>query len=153
MSLVNELNILHYPKYDLVDEASIDDHLSAVVILSDGDDNKHTQIKVAPFNSSNVDKQLLSFKDRVQYYKKVVRGKRGAAVETTSENVSVVTALITNYFDAADGFDDEYAEYLDGLQNKPITGYESNPIVFFEDHFLNLPEDELNKFNIGLYGV
>lgn len=151
--LLKPLEVLHYAKMIDVDEQAILDSNSPLVVIHfmTDNENKHLQVRVLPFNSNNVEKEELPFSERMQYYKKEIRNfvKSTTTYESIPES-DILATIIEDYFTEEDGFDDEFAEFMDGWNTTPITGYEDNMMGFFIDNYLGLSINELNEFALGM---
>lgn len=151
---LNPLRILHYNIEADINDVAVNDAFDPLigVFSSETYGGKHLQIRVMPFNDANQDKIVLPFADKLQYYRKEIRTglKEPSTLQQISEDSNVLASLVSAYFDAEDGFDDEFAEFMDGWNNKPITGYEGNLIGFFSGHYLGLPSEALTSLQTGL---
>ena len=142
--------ILHYRKFELLNETEINAHSDSIVVISSNADRKHEQIRVVPFNTSNEDKGSLSFADKLQYFKREIRNSRGSDVTIQKENLAVVVQTLADFFTGKDGLDDEYDDFITGFNGKTYTGYENNLNGFFGDNFVDLSEDTYTDLNEGL---
>jgi len=163
---VKQLNVIHYDKLFQANEAVIASAQQPLVIIADfeTDDesatgaaiihNKHVQIRVLPFKYEHVEKEVLPFKEKVKFFKKEVRNvlNTPAEVVVVPEDVDVIAEVVVDFFDDVDGFTDEFAEFMDGFNNKPLTGYENNIIGFFSDNYVGLTQHELDEFILGING-
>lgn len=154
INLLAEQKIFHYNKMATIDEATINNEPDSIVIIAENAQHKHEQIRVLPFNAANVDKNALSFADKVQYFKKEVRPLRGDEganpVVVVPENLAIVTTTITSFFTPEDGLDDEFALFVDGFTNKPESGYGANIDGFFTDIFVDISEGTIAELESGL---
>lgn len=150
---IKPLDVLHYAKLIDVDENAILNANSPLVVIQflTDDNNKHMQVRVLPFNSSNTDKEVLTFAERLPYYKKEIRNmRRDVPSYEEIPQSEIIATIVTNYFTPEDGFSDEFADFMDGWNTKPVTGYESNLMGFFTDNYLGLSINELNEFALGM---
>jgi len=150
---LKSLDVLHYKRLEDINEDAINNSSSPLVVIQymDDYDNKHFQIRVRPFNKDHTEKEALPFENRLVYYKRELRNvfKTPPSYELLPES-DFLASLVTNYFTAEDGFEDEFAEFMLGWNTKPYTGYENNMMGFFEDHYLGLTMYELNEFALGM---
>lgn len=154
----NEQHILHYRNMSKVNETVVNDLIEPLVILKSDENNQHVQIKVTPFNHNNTDKRVLSFSEKAQYFKKQIRcsilGNAPVVSEDVAPNTNITLVHLINYFDLSDGIAQEYAEFLDGLNNGGDTqGFDNDIIGFYGTYFLDLKSDSLVEFTNAINGV
>lgn len=156
---IQPLTILHYGKEVLANDTEIANANNPLVVISDavGYDHKHLQVRILPFDEAYVANETLAFTAKVQYMPKTLRKLNvfegdSASIFQTIPKDEIVADLITDFFTAEDGFDDEFAEFLNGWNTKPVTGYENNLTGFFTNHYLGLSQTESDQFNLGMAG-
>jgi hypothetical protein len=150
LDLNDTQNILHYSKFELVNETEINAYPDSIVVISSNTEHKHEQIRVLPFNEFNTDKEVLSFSAKLQYFKKEIRNNRGNVVNVTPENLAVVTQNLYSFFTGTDGLEDEYADFLLGFDTRPFAAQENNLQAFFGKYYIDLSAEVISDLNEGL---
>jgi len=138
-----------------IDEGTIASMIEPLVIIKANEENQHVQIKVTPFNHTNTDKEILSFADKIQYYRTKVRqsilGESDVTDSDVAANTTVTMLHIIDYYDLIDGISDEFNEFVDGLNNGGDTGGFDNDITgFFGKYFLDLNTDSLAELTAAI---
>jgi hypothetical protein len=147
-------DIIHYQNQTKVNTAQIAQKPSPIVVIAEAMsfNKRHLQARVLPFTADHADKETLSFVEKLAFFPKVLRNSLPEhptfmqAVEKGPE----ITTLVTGYFNQNDGYADELAEFMDGWNNKPVTGYETNMMGFFTSMFVPIASSEISEFNAGL---
>lgn len=147
--ILDEQNIFHYGKLDLVDDAILNTYSDALVILQSNTERKHEQIRILPFNAANTDKESLPFVEKRNFFNRVTFGK-GDTKEITPENFTVLATHVTDFFTPRNGLADEIADFNDGFNNGMVTGFENNYVGFFSSHFVDLDKATLSDLRTGL---
>lgn len=151
LSLHSIRHIIHCAKLESLDEATLDEYIDAIVVLSANAEKKHEQIRVVPFNIDNADKKTLPFAEKLQFFKREVRNLRGGGdeVAVAAEDTSVIN-VVPSFFTGNDGLTDEYNDFVVGFNTKPITGYENDFLGFFGDNFIAIDPETLPELISGL---
>lgn len=147
--ILDEQNIFHYGKLDLVDDTTLNAYSDALVILQSNTERKHEQIRVLPFNTANTDKELLPFTEKRNFFNRVTFGK-GDTKEITPENFTVLATHVSDFFTPKNGLADEIVEFNDGFNNGMVTGFENNYTGFFGAHFVDLDKETMVDLRTGL---
>lgn len=150
--------IIHFSNQERVKAApgqtQINNAVSPMIVIAEAIDynKRHVQIRVLPFDGDHADKEALPFMEKVALFPKEIRNAKPeepTVKQVVAKDPSVAT-LITNFFDQTDGYADELAEFMDGWNNMPVTGYEANMPSFFSNLFVPLASADLSEFNVGL---
>lgn len=147
-------DVIHYKNEAKVSPVQIATKQSPIVIIGESKSNngKHVQTRVLPFTDANADKEALTFVEKMAFYPKVIRNNHPEQPSVKQEVAAapVVAALISNYFNQDDGYADEFAEFMDGWNNKPVTGFENNLMGFFTEQYVKISSSEISEFSTGL---
>lgn len=151
---IPERSILHYLSIDHVNDAEIKAKtVEGPLVVLHINEGKHLQVKISPFNAGNKNKESLSFKDRLQYYRKTERSlasKQSFKNNFASDPTAVAEFIATYFSNISHGFETEYNDFVDGFNNMPVTGFEGDLLGFFGSYYLNWTEDSLDELSTGI---
>lgn len=147
-------DIIHYENEAKINATQVASKPAPTIVIANAANfgKQHAQVKVLPFTDDNADKETLPLIQKLAFFPRVLRN-------TTPEKPTVkqeiaahtsVAQLVTGFFNPNDGYADEFAEFMDGFNNKPVTGYETNLMGFFGSRFVPLASAELSEFNAGV---
>jgi hypothetical protein len=147
-------NIIHYKNESLINETQVAAKVDPLLVIAEAAimGKKHAQIRVLPFNGDNAANESLPMVEKIKLYPHELRNlkpEQPTFKQVVAPHASVAQ-LITGFFNQNDGYADEFAEFMDGWNNKPVTGYENNTMGFFTNIFVSLSSAELSEFNAGL---
>lgn len=147
-------DIIHYENQAKIDAAQVAAKPAPTIVIANAANfgKQHAQIKVLPFTSEHTDKESLPFIEKLAFFPKVLRNATPEQPSVKQEIAAAasVAQFITGFFNPNDGYADEFAEFMDGFNNKPSTGYEDNLMGFFGSRFVPLSSNELSEFNAGV---
>jgi|SaaInlStandDraft_4_1057021.scaffolds.fasta_scaffold15299_3 hypothetical protein len=142
--------IHHFRTIDTVNE----DYFTTfdpVVVVKSNDDGNHVQIKIVPFNANNGNKRNLSFREKMQYFKRTVRkkfGTRGNSVLSRAVADETVVMKNQEITISIETIGTDFSEFSTGFNTPFDLGmtYEE----FFGNTYLGLNQQNLNNLKHGL---